>query len=151
MAANPTYQEMLVDLLQDLQKVTVATIVQSGVKADSNLAKSIKYVTIKDGINMEANYYYPYVSNGRRAGIKKVPISALIEYCKQYGIRPRPGQTLNQMAFAMQTAIYNRGIKAKNFEDKVANAAGEISSVAVADDLAIIIADDLVDAFQPLT
>ncbi len=144
-------QVMLNDLLSDLSKVTIATIVQSGVDKNSNLAKSIKYVTIKEGINMEAAYYYPYVSGGRRVGIKKVPINALIEYCKRYGIQPRAGQTLNQLAFAIQTSIYKAGIKAKNFDDKVANAAGELTQVAIADDLAQMIADDLVDAFQPLT
>jgi len=148
---NKSFQEMLTNLLVDLEKITVATMVQSGVESNSDLAKSIKYFEANGVINMTSNYYYPYVSNGRRAGIRKVPISALIEYAKDYGIRPRPGQTYNQMAFAMQTAIYNRGIRAKNFGDKVADAAGDVTQVAVADELAILVADDLVEMFDPLT
>lgn len=145
------YQEMLSDLLTDLQKVTVATIIQSGVEKDSNLVKSIKYLPVKNGVNMEANYYYPFVSSGRRARIRKVPLAALIDYIKRYKIKPRNGQTINQLAFAIQQSIYKNGIKAKKFDDKVANAAGEISQIAVADDLSVIIADDLVEMFAPLT
>ena len=137
--------------MKDLQDITVATIVQSGVKQQSNLAKSIKYVQIKEGLNMESNFYYPFVSAGRKSGIRKVPIKALIEYIKHYNLRPRNGQTINQLAFAIQTHIYKSGIKAKNFDVKVATAAGDIASVAVADDLALMIADELVDMFQPLT
>jgi hypothetical protein len=151
MAESKSYQQMIANLLVELQDLTVATMVNSGVESNSDLVKSIKYVEVKGGIDMVAAYYYPYVSNGRRAGIRKVPISALIQYIKDYGIRPRPGQTINQMAFAMQTAIYNRGIRAKNFGDKVVDVAGETTQVAVADELAITIADDLVDMFQPLT
>lgn len=141
---------MLLDLMTDLQDMTVATIVQSGVKQTSKLAKSIGYVQTKDGLNMVSNYYYPFVSAGRRSGIKKVPIKALIEYIKEYNITPKTNQTINQLAFAMQTHIFKAGIKAKNFDDKVATAAGDIASVAVADDLAIIIADELVDMFAPV-
>jgi hypothetical protein len=148
MATKKTYEVMLDDLLVDLQKVTVATIVQSGVDKNSNLTKSIKYVTVKNGVNMVANYYYPYVSSGRKSGIKKVPIKALIEYIKRYNIPLRPGQTLNQLAFALQQHIFKAGIKSKNFDDKVVNAAGEITQMAVADELAVAIADELVDMFE---
>jgi hypothetical protein len=150
MAKKNTYQQMLYDLMTDLQEITVATIVQSGVKPQSKLAKSIGYVQTKDGVNMVSNYYYPFVSAGRRSGIKKVPISALIEYIKEYNIPTKNGQTINQLAFAIQTHIFKAGIKAKNFDDKVATAAGDIASVAVADDLAIIIANELVDMFAPV-
>ncbi len=151
MAKKNTYVDMLTDLMKDLQEITVATIVQSGVKSDSKLAKSIGYVQTKDGLNMVSNYYYPFVSQGRKSGIKKVPIKALIEYIKEYNLTPKNGQTINQLAFAIQTHIFKAGIKAKNFDDKVANAAGDIASVAVADDLALIIADELVDMFKPMT
>lgn len=151
MAKQPTYQDMLTDLLVDLQEVTVATIVQSGVDAKSNLAKSIKYVVVKNGVNMEANAYYPYVSGGRRARTKKVPISALIDYIKRYGLRLKAGQTVNQLAFALQQHIYKSGIKAKKFDDKVADAAGAVAQFAVADDLSVMIADELVDMFAPVT
>jgi hypothetical protein len=144
------YTDMLVDLVNELHDSTVAIITNSGVKKDSNLSKSIKYVPAKEGVNMEANYYYPFVSGGRKSGVRKVPISDLIDYIKRYGLRPRVGQTTNQLAFALQTHIFKAGIKAKNFEDKVVTASGDIASLAVADDLALIIADELVDMFAPV-
>lgn len=151
MAEVTKYQQILSDLLKDLEKTTKLILSKSGVESNSDLFKSIKYVSIGNGINMEANYYYPYVSQGRRRGVKKVPIKALIEYIKQYNIIPRRGKTINQLAFAIQQSIFKSGIKAKNFDDKIMNAAGDITQTAVADELAVIVADDLVQMFDPIT
>ena len=62
--------------------------------------------------------YAKYVISGRRAGAKKVPISALIKWIKQKGLTPRAGQSINQLAFAIQTAIFKRGIKGRPFLSK---------------------------------
>lgn len=150
MKEKNTYEQMLANLLTELKDITVATIAQSGVKENSRLAKSIEFVQSKEGINMVSSYYYPFVSEGRRKNIRKVPINALIEWIKQYNIQPRNGQTINQLAFAIQTSIYKNGIKAKNFEDKVMNATGEITQIAMADELSVMVADELVDMFDPM-
>jgi len=144
------YVKAINGLMQNLKKITVMTLTSSGVKQQSNLAKSIEYVTNKDGVQMLAASYYPYVSGGRRANIRRVPIKDLIVWIKQYGIRPRNGQTINQLAFAIQTSIYKRGIKAKNFEDKVETGVADYTAVALADELAVLVADDLVDMFAPV-
>ena len=141
-------KDVLKGLLVDLQKVTVLALEQSGVKKNSDLSKSVKYVTVKDSINMEVAYYYPYVSTGRKPGVKKVPISALIQYIKQMGITPRNGQTINQLAFAIQTTIYKHGINPKNYLDRVANVAGEVSQEEIATGLMDEIADELVSMFK---
>mgnify|MGYP003604025386 FL=1 len=150
MADKNDITKMMVDLLQQLQKITLMTITQSGVKAKSDLAKSVKYTVTKDGIQMEVAAYYPYVSGGRRAMIRKVPIKDLIQWIKKYNIRPRNGQTINQLAFAIQTSIYKRGIRAKNYVDKVETGVADYTAMAIADDMAEVIADDLVDMFEPV-
>ena len=141
------YKELLQDLLTDLVKVTQVAMEQQGVQKNSNLDKSVQYVVVGNSVQLEVAYYYHYVSAGRKRGIKKVPISALIQYIKDKGIRPRAGQTLNQLAFAIQTAIYKQGINPKNFEDKVMNAAADLTEVRIADGLALAIADELEDMF----
>jgi hypothetical protein len=148
--ADTNYMEMITNLMQELQKITVMTLTQSGVKPNSLLAKSIQYVTTKDGVQMLAASYYPYVSGGRKARMRRVPIADLIPWIKQYGITPRFGQTINQLAFAIQTSIYKRGIRAKNFEDKVETGVADYASIALADELAEQVADDLVEAFEPV-
>jgi hypothetical protein len=150
MATQTNYIDAIVGLMQELKKITVMTLKQSGVKDQSNLSKSIQYVTNKDGVQMLAASYYPYVSSGRKANIKRVPIADLIVWIKQYNIRPRPGQTINQLAFAIQTSIYKHGIRAKNFEEKVETGVADYTAVALADTLAVLVADDLVEAFEPV-
>ena len=150
MAENKNYIDLISDLLNQLREITLMTLTESGVENNSNLNDSIKYVATKDGINMIAASYYPYVSQGRRANIRRVPLSALIDWIKRYNIRPRNGQTINQLAFAIQTSIYKRGIKAKNFVDKVETGVADYTANALANELAIVIADDLVEMFAPV-
>lgn len=68
--------------------------------------------------------YAQYVERGRRPGAKKVPISALIAWIKarRVGIgRTTRGRftartvTVTQLAFAIQAAIYKRGIAGRPF------------------------------------
>jgi len=145
------YFEVINGLLDELKKITLMTLNKSGVKENSNLSKSIEYVSNADGIQMLAASYYPYVSAGRKANIKRVPIQYLITWIKQYGIRPRSGQSINQLAYAIQTSIYKRGIKAKSFEEKVEVGVADYTAIALADELSELIADDLVETFAPLT
>lgn len=140
--------KMLTDLLKELRKITLMTITKSGVEANSDLAKSVKWVVAGQGLQMQVASYYPYVSQGRKARIRKVPIQDLLAWIKQYGIRPRPNQTLNQLAFAIQTSIYKRGIRAKNYVDKVEIGVADFVTLQLVDSLAEIIADDLVQAFE---
>ena len=141
------YKELLVDLLKDLTKVTLIAMEQQGVDKNSKLSKSVNYAVINDSIQLEVAYYYHYVSSGRKRGIKKVPITALIQYIKDKGISPRSGQTINQLAFAIQNSIYRQGINPKNFEDKVSDNALDVASEGLAEGLAESIADELENMF----
>lgn len=142
------YQSMLGSLLKDLSKVTLLAMEQQGVDKQSNLAKSVNYVEVKEGVQLEVAYYYTYVSTGRKRGIKKVPITALIQYIKREGISPRSGQSINQLAFAIQTHIYKQGINPKNYIDKVVDVAGELAQEQMLDKLAVSIADELELMFE---
>ena len=139
---------MLKDLLQDLEKVTVIALEQQGVDKNTNLSKSVKFVEIKQGIQLETAYYFSYVNTGRKARVRKVPIQALIAYIKDRGITPRIGQTTNQLAYAIQNHIYKFGINPKNYLDKITDSVGALTQERLADALALSIADELVDMFK---
>lgn len=69
-----------------------------------------------DGVNfdLEMPEKYWYVVWGRRAGTHKgvrIPIQALIKWIRKKNIQPQDGYTVNQLAWAIQTAIYNNGTK----------------------------------------
>jgi len=135
---------LLNDLIPQLNKITIQYMTQSGVKGSTNLTKSVGFEVTNTGIALMANSYWYYVSEGRRPATRKVPITALIDYIKRYGLTPRNGQTINQLAFAIQTAIYKQGINPKNYADKVIDATGEFTQELLADEIAEDIANEVV-------
>lgn len=137
-------KEILIDLIPQLNKITIDYMSRSGVKKQSDLSKSTKFEITDKGLVLEANYYFQYVSSGRRRGVRKVPIRALISYIKDYGLVPRAGQTINQLAFAIQTSIYKQGINPKNYYEKIIDATSDVTEQVVADELVEDIADEVV-------
>jgi len=135
---------ILNDLIPDLNQITIDYMTQGGIKRSSNLTKSIAFIETDNGLALEANYYFSYASEGRRRGVRKVPIRALIDYIKSYGLVPKAGQTINQLAFAIQTAIYKNGIAPKNYLEKVIDATADVTEEVVADELIEDIADEVV-------
>jgi hypothetical protein len=134
---------MLNDLIPELNKLTIEYMTQAGVPKSSNLVKSVGFEVKQGKLGLVANNYWYYVSQGRRRGAAKVPITALIDYCKRYGIVPRQGQTLTQLAFAIQTAIYRRGINPKNYDEKVIDATSDVTEETLADDISTTVADEI--------
>ena len=158
--ADKNYIDAFKSLLGELQQITIQAMAEAGVKKSSDLAKSVKYVLTKDGIKMEVLNYYPWVSDGhrvvRRAMVSKVPIDALIRWIKKRGLVPTGGKTINQLAFAIQTAIYKRGLsgktktKGRGYADPVAEDVADYTAEKLADSLAVEIADELVEMFAPV-
>ena len=135
---------ILKDLIPELNQITIQYMTQSGLKTSSDLTKSVRFIETNTGLALEANYYFQYRSDGRRPRTKKVPIRALIDYIKRYGLVPRPGQTINSLAFAIQTAIYKRGIQGLNYFDRIVEATSDVTEEVVADELIEDIADEVV-------
>lgn len=159
---NNQYLKEIRGLLEDLRKITRMTLDDHGVEMNSELSKSVRYAYTQDGIQLQVNYYYPFVSRGRKKGrrraskrkgyvsrgIKRVPLDALIKFIKKNNITPRHGKTINQLAFAIQTSIYKNGIKAKNFEEPVQVQVTDYMAAASADIFGEIIANDLANMFK---
>lgn len=154
------YLQDIQDLLTELREITIQSMAASGVKSTSDLSKSVQWYYTKDGVAMKVAEYYPWVSDGhkvvRRAGVSKVPVDALIEWIKKRNIIPTGKKTINQLAFAIQTSIYKRGIKSKlptkgkGYADKVAENVADYTAEELANYLATEIADDLVEMFAPV-
>lgn len=163
--ADSNYIAAIKGLLEELRTITIMAMASTGVDKDSDLSKSVKYIITKDGIKMEVAEYYAWVDEGhkvtRKPMVRKVPIDALIQWIKKKGLLGRSKKsgrfiTFNQLAFAIQTAIYKKGIqgkvktKGKNFAEKVANNVADYTAEELADVLALQIADELVDMFAPV-
>ena len=77
-----------------------------------------------DGFKIKVGEQAQYMDTGRKPGGKKVPIDALIAWIKRYRVGQRDKKTgkfskrkmsINSLAFAIQMAIYKRGIKSRRF------------------------------------
>lgn len=104
--------------------------------ATGNLYNSIKARVVGSGDDMqlEISYadYYKNVNFGRRAGGKKVPIKALIEWIKVRGLKKRDAKGrfakggITSLAFAIQTNIHKFGIRPANLFDKAYDSFEEV-------------------------
>jgi hypothetical protein len=102
---------------------------QSGVGdkyASGNLYNTLTATVMPNGDDFELviTYadYFQYVNRGRPAGVKKVPLTALLDWIKIRGIRGRDkkGRFIPNLslAFAIRQNIYKYGIRPANIYDK---------------------------------
>ena len=84
--------------------------------ASGKLRNSIEAKTSNDSIQIKMEDYGIFVQSGRKKGDKGVPISALLDWIKQRGIRSRD-LTDRQLAFAIQSNIKKFGIRPSNWFD----------------------------------
>lgn len=105
--------ELLNHIADFLRAALVKELEDQGHVATGNLLKSIEVVVeeIKDGFEIKGNFlkYGRYVDTGRKPGGKKVPIAALIDWIRVKKIDLR-GKSERSVAFAIQTAIFRKGI-----------------------------------------
>ncbi|TGE08261.1 hypothetical protein [Hymenobacter fodinae] len=71
-------------------------------------------------LQLYAQDYAQWLDRGRKPHTKKVPIAALLQFIKDRRLRwkhKKTGRflTANTMAFLIQSAIYKRGIRGRNF------------------------------------
>ena len=98
--------------------------------ASGNLYNTLTATVMPNGNDFELviTYadYFKYVNKGRRPLVKKVPLSALLNWIKIRGIKPkgykgrgRPSKSGQlSLAFAIRENIYKYGIRPANIYDK---------------------------------
>jgi hypothetical protein len=130
------FQSILQELVVTIQQILIA----QGLDKNSNLVKSIdvNWDIRNKEMQLIAADYYEYVNYGRKPGVKKVPISVLINWIRKKKIKGRSRKTgrfitVNSLAYAIQNSIYKTGIRGKNYITKV-NAAMDAAVETVLDD-----------------
>lgn len=110
----------LSDMLELIGEVVVSemlsTLAAVGLTNDgtTRITKEIKYEVNKaaNTVSVTAPDYYVWIETGRRPGARRPPILPIIEWMKRKRIAP--GQE-NRVAWAISTAIAQRGIKPRPF------------------------------------
>lgn len=137
--------DVTTELIQEIIAATkqVMTYYKLG---NTQLIESVEWVFKDDQFILIANDYFRWVNSGRRPRARKVPVEALLKWMRRKGIRPRPGQTYNSLAFAMQRSIWKSGIKAKNIVDPIINVTLDILAEYIAEDLSVQTADEIAES-----
>jgi len=121
--------------LQELADTIKAFIIQRVEEAgkhkfkrdQSGFVGKTKVTPNRDGIAIELPKYAEFIDKGRKPFAKKVPIAELIKWVKRYRLAGRnkksgkfqkaSSQSVNSMAYAIQRAIWKKGIMARPFID----------------------------------
>jgi len=83
----------------------------------SELVKSIEGKWGANSIEVWAYEYAIYIDSGRRVGAKRVPLWALVDWIKRYNIGDG-SISVNSLAFLIQRAIFENGIKPRPYLDQ---------------------------------
>lgn len=114
----------LADLVKQFMITTAQIDRNHKLLAKGGFTESVKVEAGYDGFNIKVGEQAQYMDSGRKPGGKKVPLDALIAWIKRYRVGQRDKKTgkfkkrvvsINSTAFAIQTAIYKRGIKPRRF------------------------------------
>ena len=135
-------------LLDEMTKAAQVAMISTGVEKNSKLIKTLEYKAVNEAFVLIANDYYQYLSTGRKPKVRKVPIKFLIKFIKDQRIRPRAGQTINSLAFAIQTSIYKSGIRGHKYIKKVETVSLDVAEEGVADIMEEAVVDAMADAFK---
>lgn len=94
-----------------LEKELEFTLQQlSGKKPNSDLVEGLSVDVVNDGLQVKVNDYIKYVESGRKPKTKRIPLQVLIKWAKKAGL----GNLSNGELYAIQTSIFNKGIKGVN-------------------------------------
>lgn len=91
--------------------------------ARSALARSFNFQVTASGIEIIANSYWRNIEQGRKPGGKFPPFSSIFAWAKKYQLKPRQGQTFNQMVWSIMQGIVKNGIRPRPFVDNAAEGA----------------------------
>lgn len=115
-------RSLLAFLAGDLKDWLINELERQGHTATNDLLNSIEVAINEIGNGFEITgeylYYGRFVDTGRRAGTKKVPISALLDWIRVKKIDLR-GNSEKSVAFAIQTAIFKKGIPTDGDKSKL--------------------------------
>lgn len=113
--------------------------------SNSELIKSVEARYSENSIEIWAYEYAIYIDSGRKAGARRVPLWALVDWIKRYNIGD--GKTsVNSLAFLIQRSIFENGIKPRPYLDQFTADAVELITAELAAEFEI----NLIRTFEDL-
>lgn len=118
MNTSENIPQRIADFIRDTLQME---LLSQGHVASEALFNSIECVTDKTlsafDFNANALFYAPFVNDGRKMGVKGIPLETLISWIRLRKFELH-GKKEASVAFAVQNSIKQKGIKASKFIDK---------------------------------
>lgn len=114
----------LENLADYMRQAFVQELIDRGHQASGKLIRSVevKVDNFVKGLAITgyAEFYGKFVESGRRPGVKRVPLDALIEWLKQKNFS-EDANRIRGIAFAIQATIFRDGIKQSPWIEETVN------------------------------
>lgn len=115
-------QEILAKTADRLRELTINELFEQNINATGELVRSIEYLTeaTEEGATISISMEdYGFIVDAGRGGAKRRGTTnwkpQLIKWIKAKGIRPKPGVTMEQLAYVIYRKINRSGYKPKPF------------------------------------
>ena len=148
MASNFRNTENVIDkgslrLIQLFQKI----LNKKGINASGDLSRSFKVKSSdEEGIQLVFDSYGTIVDEGRRPSKKMPPVKPIQDWLRDRNIRPKGGETIEQLSFAIAKTIQKKGYRPRPFIQMTLNDFAEL----LANDIEPALAEDIEDNIQDL-
>lgn len=123
------------DFLEAAGKLAVEFLVLSlsnlDIRKPIAITGKVRYEVQQNQVLIYMPFYYRFIESGRKPFVKRVPISALLDWIQRKSVPVPPGWTQTNLAFAIQTGIYQNGIKAKPFVAEAVELSTEELSIRI--------------------
>lgn len=120
---------------------------RKGINASGDLARSFRVTDSGEkGIELSFDGYGVIVDEGRRPSSKMPPVKPIQDWLRDRNIRPKGGETIEQLSFAIAKTIQKKGYRPRPFIQMTLNDFAEL----LANDIEPALAEDIEDNIQDL-
>ena len=130
---NKALLERIATQLEILFKAALLSIPQKTALSNSALINSVETTTAENTIELWAFEYAIFIDSGRKVGARRVPLAALLYWIKRYNIN-KGTISDNSLAFLIQRAIFEHGIKPRPYLQKFTDQAVELVAKLLTED-----------------
>ena len=133
---QPIIEKVAIELAALLRAAILDISPQRNNLSNSELVKSVEERFTENSIEIWAYEYAIFIDSGRKAGARRVPLWALVDWIKRYNLSD--GRiSVNSLAFLIQRSIFENGIKPRPYLDKYTTDAVELITVELVNEFTI--------------
>lgn len=109
----------------------VLSLINSDLRKPLFITEKIRYQVQNNSVLVYMPFYYRFIESGRKPGVTRVPVSALVDWVQRKNVPVPQGMTRLGFVFAIRENIYKNGIKARPFVAEAIDLATDELSIRI--------------------